>query len=103
MPSNQEDKLPQASALRAIPSGGDSFQRGCKYLQDRANVLLEEYRRPGTSDQRLRQIIIELQNLNAHYKSIGCQAVFGDMVREIPRPPLPGPVKYPVPINPVLK
>jgi hypothetical protein len=88
-----------ASAAPVDP-GGDSFQRGCRALQSRAEELIAEYQRNGGSDpDRLKEIQSELRALGLDWRSIGCQEVFGDIVRALPKPPVsvrPGAPKLPV-------
>ncbi len=76
------------TSATALPvTGGDSFSAGCRTLQDQANKLLNEYKAKGTTGARMREIINELQNLNGDWKAVGCQTVFGNIVRTIPTSP----------------
>ena len=69
--------------------GGDVIQVNCEFIQDQAEILLEEYYKHGTSDNRLKKIIIELERLNQEWIKSDCQQVFGFMVPEIPSRPKP--------------
>jgi hypothetical protein len=82
-------KLDQ-SVNRPVFPGADAIQQDCKFVQDQAEALLEEYHRNGTADERLRQIVVELEKLNREWKEKDCQQVFGFMIPEIPSLPPAG-------------
>lgn len=95
-----------AVAAKRVPAGGDYFQQGCRSLQDAILRLLAEYKRVAESSDpnrgvRMRELIVEMQNITGDWKSIGCQDSWGDIVRELPRPPRPprpGQEQLPVPV-----
>ena len=88
-----------------IPPGGDSHQRGCRALQTDAERLVEEYGRPGTTNQRRAEILEDLRNIGRDWRDTGCRARFGDIALTPPRPgfppkptvPVPGPLAPPPP------
>jgi hypothetical protein len=67
--------------------GADAFQLSCELIQDQAETLLEEYYRKGTSDERLEEIINDLNRLDKNWKEKDCQQVFGHMIPKIPNSP----------------
>jgi hypothetical protein len=69
-----------AARFNRISPGGDSFQRGCKALQDAVYERLGEYRNDSTTNARRGEILNELRTLGGDWRAIGCQAVFGDIV-----------------------
>jgi hypothetical protein len=83
--------------------GTDSFQQACELIQDQAESLLEEYHRKGTADERLRQIVAILEELDGQWKEKDCQQVFGYMIPEIPRSPRTAPKIQSGSANPPVK
>jgi hypothetical protein len=78
-------RSPDTSGQRPVFPGGDTFQQACNFIQAQAETLLEEYHRPETAAERLREIPAELRKLEREWKQTDCQQVFGFMIPEIPR------------------
>jgi hypothetical protein len=76
-----------ALARRPI-EGHDSLAIACRSLRDRADGLIAEYGREGTSAARRQEIISELRNIGSDWNTIGCRDSFGDIALELPRPKL---------------
>ncbi len=76
---------PTSAFAQPVPPGGDTFQRGCKMLQDQAKDLAKEYFNPGTTDARRQEILQEFRNTESDWKAIGCQGVWGDILAKPPR------------------
>src|SRR3712207_2869112 len=74
---DKETHQTYTSEMRTVFPGGDTIQQSCMFSQDAAEVLLEEYYRQGTKAERLRQIIVELENLEQECKQMDCRQVFG--------------------------
>jgi hypothetical protein len=76
--------------------GNDSLAIECRKLRSDAEALLEEYRRHGTTDERLAEIREELRDKKRSWDAVGCQE-FGDIVRHTGKPTggLPGPGSAP--------
>jgi hypothetical protein len=66
------------SAAR-VPPGGDSVQRGCRYLQDLVIELEKEAGDPKTSKARKEQIRNQIENLRSDWRAIGCHGSWGDI------------------------
>ncbi|MDO1445875.1 hypothetical protein Q0590_06410 [Rhodocytophaga aerolata] len=86
-PSQPRPEAADTSANRPVFPGGDAIQLTCEFIQDQAEVLLEEYHQPGITGERKRQVIKELQQLNQQWLDSDCQQVFGFMVPNLPRLP----------------
>ncbi len=65
------------AAAERVPPGGDSFQQGCRAIQDYTNALIDEYKTAG--DARREEILAELRNWGMTWIQIGCRDVFGDI------------------------
>jgi hypothetical protein len=79
------------------PRGGDTFQQGCRSLQDRADALLQEAKdigerpnEPGAQEE-FAAIIAELRQIGDLWNSSGCRTVFGDIFIQLPPRPTPKP------------
>jgi hypothetical protein len=77
--------------------GGDTFQQGCRSLQDRADALLQEAKEigerpndPGAGEE-FAAIIAELRQIGDLWNSSGCRTVFGDISIQLPPRPTPRP------------
>jgi hypothetical protein len=77
-------------AVTPVFPGGDAIQLNCEFIQDQAEVLLEEYHQPATPANRLTQIVAELKKLNQKWIEGDCQQVFGFMVPDMPAAPSQG-------------
>jgi hypothetical protein len=73
------------AAAERVPPGGDSFQQGCRAIQDYTDGLIAEYKT--ASDARREEILAELRNWGMTWIQIGCRAVFGDISARIILPP----------------
>ena len=65
-----------------------SFKVFCDWLRARADQLFDEAKDPTLSDKRRREILTELREIGSAWKAGGCQAVYGDIVKILPRQPL---------------
>jgi hypothetical protein len=87
IPSQPRPQVADTSANRPVFPGGDTIQLTCEFIQDQAEVLLEEYYQPDVTRVRARQVIKELQKLNKQWMDSDCQQVFGFMVPNLPSLP----------------
>lgn len=69
-----------------VPRGGDSLQRGCYSLEQRAQNLVAEYGAEGTTDQRKQEIVHELKQIGSDWNAVGCRSRYGDIAYKLSLP-----------------
>jgi hypothetical protein len=65
--------------------GGDSLAIECRRQRNRADELIAEYGRSGTTEERRQDIISELREIGRNWRTLGCQDEFGPIVLELGR------------------
>lgn len=80
-----------------VARGGDTFQQGCRSLQDEADALVQEAKEIGErpndpgAQEEFAEIVTKLRQIGDRWKSSGCQDVFGDIFIQLPPRPTPKP------------
>lgn len=82
--TEKNSDVPDTSATRPLFPGGDAIQLNCEFIQDQAEILLEEYYKQSTPEIRLKEIVVELKKLDQEWTKSDCRQVFGFMVPKIP-------------------
>jgi len=72
-----------------VQRGLDGFSNACADLQDQAQNLVNQYNATGSAnpnDSALDDLLAQLRSVGTTWQQIGCQGVYGNILRQAPAP-----------------